>query len=232
MSRIVLATLLVGLVCSGVAAQEVSWVEGFDQFEEYPVSPLPAPWESDGAIGAYSGIGYEDTAGLRGPGSGWTWGHASRPVGVAPAVGDVLVARVFLPAGMGYRQVRLGLTEGKTPSESGGFADGARAVIHLTSGSRDDPEGRFSYWSFHTHDSEGAALGSATNGAPVDAWYDVRITLHADHTVLAEFKHVEMDYWVPLGWLPVPEGFVPQHVSVASSRGGVVDDIGYMRPAQ
>lgn len=132
------------LACGGGAgAESLGWMESFDQFGKYPAASLPSPWEGDAGMGAYSGIGFGATAAVQGQGRGWGWGHACRPIGDDFRGGDTVVARVFLPAGLDYRQVRFGLTTGKSPSEKGGFSDGARAEIYMQNSSTDNPEATF-----------------------------------------------------------------------------------------
>ncbi len=218
------------LLCTGnPASAESSWLETFDKFDKYPASPLPAPWEGNANATAYSSIGYGGTAAFQWPTQGWDWGYACRPIVEPPRVGDSMVARVYFPKELGWRQVRFGLTMGKNPSESGGFADGAKADIYITTTTRIDPDGNFSYWSFTTTDSAGKSLGAADNGAPIEAWYDVRLTLAENHKVIAQFKNVKMNNWVPIGVLRTAEDFQPRYVSISSSRGGTMDDVGYVR---
>ena len=229
-----IACLAVGVAClaaTAAAADPTGWLDDFDGFGDaysYGSDVLPAPWEGAVSMAAHSGIGYKDTAGTRRPGGGWSWGHSCRPIAGTPRVGDAVVARIRLPAGLGWRQVRLALTAEKNPNESGGFADGAKADLYITNSTRTDPEGTFSYWSFSVSDSAGKSLGSARNGGPVDVWYDVRFTLAENHRIIAEFKRVEMNYWVPIGVLTAAEDFLPKYVAISSSRGGLLDDVGYV----
>jgi len=200
------------------------WMESFDQFQENSAASLPAPWEANAGLALKRNVGFAGSSALQSPGQGWSWGHASRSTGGAPQVGDSLVAKIFLPSGESYRQVRLGWSTGKDPEKSE-----ARAEIHITNSTAHDTEGSLSYWSLSTTDSAGKVVATAQGLAPSNAWYDIRMTWGENGMILADFKHVEMNYWVPLGRLPATDGFRPKFVFVSSSRGGILDDVGLRR---
>ena len=127
MKRFMFSLVIVAFCFSGVSGAGDGWLEGFDGFDEYPVSPVPEPWEGDADLAAHRGIGHNGTAGIQNPGRGW--GHACRAVVVdTPHVGDAIIARILLPAGLDRRQLGFGLTTGKSPDEAG-----SRAQIHITS---------------------------------------------------------------------------------------------------
>lgn len=216
------------------SARSPGWREDFDGFKEeyaYESQVLPAPWKNAVSMVAHKGIGYEGTAGVHAPGRGWGYGHACRPIPDTPRVGDTLVTRVHLPAGLSWRQVKLALTTEESPNESGDLPKGPKAELYVTNSTRDDQEGTFSYWTFSVSDSAGKSLGRIGSGGPIGVWYDVRFTLAENRSIIAEFKRVEMSYWVPIGVLTAAEDFHPRYVAISSSRGGVLDDVRFVTAA-
>ena len=205
-------------------------MESFDRFGDgyaYDSDVLPDPWEGAVSIVARAKLGHSSSAGAQGPGGGWSWGHAFRPIVDTPHIGDALVARVFLPANINYESVMLALTTEKTPGASGQFAGGAKAVVHIASG----PDKGFAKVSVRTADPSDKGLGSVSAAPhpflPANAWYDVRLILGENRTVTLEYKHVKMSYWLPVGALAVHDDFRPNYVAIATMRGGRVDDVGY-----
>lgn len=231
MKPIVLLATVIALAAMGAAAAAAGWMEDFDGFGEgyaYGTDALPAPWEGAVNMVARADLGHENSAGAQGPGGGWTWGHAFRPTVAAPRVGDALVARIFLPSSISYQSVMLALTTEKTPGSSGNFGGGARAVIHIA-GSVDSG---YAGMTFRTTDPADGELDSVSAAPhpflPADGWYDLRLILREDRTVTAEYKHIEMSYWVPIGALSVHADFEPRYVAVSALRRGVMDEVGYV----
>ena len=230
MKRILPLVFVGVLLAMGAAPQRSGWIETFDRFGggyAYDSDLLPAPWEGAVSTVARAELGYRNSAGAQGPGGGWSWGHAFRPTVETPRVADAMVAKVFLPAGMNYQSVMLALTTDKTPGPSGQFAGGAKAVLHIA-GSADE---RFANVSFRMTDPSDKTLGSVSAAPhpflPTDAWYDLRLTLGENRTVTAEYKHVDMSYWVPIGTLTAHDDFQPNYVAISAMRQGTLDDVGY-----
>jgi hypothetical protein len=231
MKTITLFTAAVVLGAMGASTAADGWIEGFDAFGEgyaYDKDVLPAPWEGALSMVARANLGRESTAGAQGPGGGWSWGHAFRPTVEVPRVGDAMVARVFLPSSIDYQSVMLALTTEKTPGSSGQFAGGAKIVIYI-GGSADS---RFAQVSVRVSDPSDNTLASISAAPhpflPADAWYDVRLILREGRKVTAQYKRVEMSYWVPIGTLTVPSDFQPKYVAISAMRRGILDDVGYV----
>jgi len=235
MKRITPLVVAAVLLAAGASSQKRGWMESFDTFKDYPykswpsdgTKTLPAPWEGTAGMYTHAGTGRGATAGASGPGRGWSWGHAFRPIVDTPRVGDALVARVFLPANINYESVMLALTTEKSPGASGHFAGGAKAVVHVAGG----PDKGFARVSVSTADAADKGVGSVSAAPhpflPAGAWYDVRLILGENRTVTLEYKHVKMSYWVPVAVLTVHDDFRPNYVAISACRGGRVDDVGY-----
>ena len=226
-------TLLVAIVaiCAGASPNKSGWIESFDKFKNYPydgTKTLPAPWEGAVGIYAHTGIGHDGSAAIQRPRNDWNWGHAYRRSVEDPRIGDTLVARIFRPTNIHYQSVFIGLTTDTTPGSSGQFAGGAKVAVHIT-GSADK---RFAAVSFRVTDADDRTYMSTSAAAhpflPADQWYDFRLTLAEGRTVIAEYKHVDMSYWVPLDTLKVPDDFQPNYVAISATRQAIIDDVGYI----
>ncbi|MFV2070496.1 MAG: hypothetical protein ACC645_26310, partial [Pirellulales bacterium] len=217
MKRTIPLVIFAVLFGMGASSQGSGWLESFDKFKNYPygsrpsdgTKTLPAPWEGTVGMFAHAGTGHDASAGALGPSRGWSWGHAFRPTGDAPHVGDALVAKVFLPASINYESVMLALTTEKSPGASGQFAGGAKAVVHINGSANKD----FAEVSYRTTGPKNKTLGYASAAPhpflPTGAWYDVRLILGKDRTITLEYKHVEMSTWIPVGALAVHDDFHP-----------------------
>lgn len=223
------------LLAAGASPQRSGWMESFDTFKDYPYNSwpsdgtktLPAPWEGAVSMYAQADIGRDDTAGAGGPGGGWSWGHAFRSTTDTPRVGDSLVARIFLPGGINYESVMLAFATDKTPGASGQFGGAAKAVLHV-GGSADKGFARVSLRTTDPSDKQVGAVSAAPHPfLPSGAWYDVRVILGKDRTVILEYKHMKMSTWIGVGALSVHDDFRPDYVAISTSRGGRMDDVGY-----
>gem|GEM_PF-6168093 len=227
-----LAAIAVFLVATAfVQGQPAGWLEDFDSLrEEYArgTDPLPAPWQGVVSMTARDKLGVAGTAAVQGPTGGWTWGHAFRPLGGTPKVGDALVAKVFFPATINWQGIMVGLTTDNSAGASGQFDGKAKAVLHVGG----SPDSGFANITFRTSDAQDKNRHSVAPAAhpflPADAWYEVRLTLGEDHTVRAEYRQVAMNWWIPIGKLDVFDGFDPRYTAIAANRQGIIDDIAYV----
>ena len=64
---------------------------------------------------------------------------------------------------------------------------------------------------------------------PAGAWYDLRLILGEDRTVIMEYKNVKMSNWIAVGALAVHDDFRPNYVAISAERGGRMDDVGYKK---
>ena len=87
--------------------------------------------------------------------------------------------------------------------------------------------------SFRTTDPSDKDLGEVAAAPhpflPAGAWYDLRLILGEDRTVIMEYKNVKMSNWIAVGALAVHDDFRPNYVAISAERGGRMDDVGYKK---
>ena len=231
MRSLFVSVILLAVLSTTALAQPKGWKEDFDSFGAGYAKgkdPLPAPWEGAVSMTARDGLGVDGSAAAQGPTGRWNWGHAFRPLDGTPKVGDALVAKVFFPSTISHQGIMVAFTTDKSAGSSGHFDGKAKAVLHIGGGT--DPG--FANITFRTADAPGKNGRSVSPSAhpfmPADAWYEIRLTLGEDRAVLAEYRHVDMGWWVPIGKLEVFDDFNPKYVAIAAGRQGIIDDVAYV----
>jgi hypothetical protein len=231
MKPVILLITLVAILTMSASAQDASWTETFDKFSDYPYDAsknLPAPWVGGVSMYAQTKLGYEDTAVCVGPSAGWKWGHAFRSTRDTPRIGDAMVAKIYLHGNINYQGILLAFTTDTTPGPAGQFGGGASAVIHITGGK----DKNYAALSGRTNDPSNKTIVDTVSAAPhpflaAGVWYEVRLVLAENRTVMLSYRHAEMSYWIPVGSMNVHKDFRPNFIAISTLRGARVDDVGF-----
>ena len=132
---------------------------------------------------------------------------------------------------MNWEKVRLALVTEKSADDSGRLLGGATAMVRI-GGSPNKDVALVEFWvSGSSKNQENEVKVAPQPFLPSGQWYEVRLTLREQRQVTAEYKHVEMSYWMPIGTLNLHSDFQPNYVAISTCRCARIDDVGYVLPA-
>ena len=165
-----------------VFSAEPGWIDAFENYMlETAWSPLPWPWEDASSMGPNAGLGYGGGWGCQGPGTGWNYGHAWRPIHATHKDRLTVVGRLYLDSGNTYQNASLNVTPDKSYNTGAGYPIGDLAKITLFG----DGTGAAGKLVFMVEDYESGGYVDDTRipeitGLSADTWYDVKMLVDTD----------------------------------------------------
>ena len=227
---VALAALVCGAWVSGAIADTFT-----EDFESYPDGLLPSPWYPVWEQVAYTGSGYGDPPGKGLQGSAdlrrtYDRGHAFRHTGGT-------CTQLSFNALFGYENVSeatVGLTTDTSFSTGASFfagGNGSACVYAQLFQTNAAPWSGIQlgtrYWDPDLNEGEGGWVVNSIQetGMGADTWYTIELTLTATDVSIGFYDTEAGPPAYPMGSLPLPPGFVSNHLAVSTRQQGVIDDI-------
>ena len=221
---VALAALVCGAWVSGAVADTFT-----EDFESYPDGPLPSPWYQVLEQVVYTGSGYGDPPekGLQGSEDirrGWNRPHAFRHTGGT-------CTQLSFKALFGYEQVSegtVGLATDTSSALSGGTSSYVYAqLVQTTAAPWSGIALGTGYWDPDLNEGEGGWVYNSIQegGMGQNQWYTIELTLTATDVSIGFYETSAGPPAYPMGSLPLPLGFVSNHLAASTRQQGVIDDI-------